>query len=80
MKEKEIKKEYYDVVVDCTLPAVVKYRILAESPEQAIEEFDKNKKFYSPTFVKYNVSLQKKIKASVYEASCSVIKFIKKYS
>ena len=77
-KEKNSKKQpplifYYDVKVECLLPSTLTYHILAESPEQAAELI----KNQQPTGVKYKLGGRKNIKLMVYDASSSMIRFIK---
>jgi hypothetical protein len=73
-KKEEKQKSYYDIKVEATLPAVITYRILAESAEDAIEMLKLNKNQHSPIFIKYDLLRKKSIKATVYDAGCSVIK------
>jgi hypothetical protein len=68
-----IAKHYYDVKVECMLPATVIYRVLAETPEQAAELY----KYQQPVGVKHRLIGKKEIKLSVYEAGSSMIKFIR---
>lgn len=78
-KEKQNEKTYYDVKIEATLPATIIYRVLAESPEEAFEEIKNNIKLHVPSSVKYNINLQKKIKATIYDAGCSVIKYMQRF-
>ena len=64
---------YYDVKVSSMIPATLTYRILAESPEQAIELI----KSKTPNGVQYKLAGKRDIKLQVYKAGCSVIEFIK---
>jgi hypothetical protein len=74
--DKKIKvKSYYDVKVETLLPATLHFRILAESPEQAAELIKHNQ----PNSVKYRFPGKRDIKLLVYDAGCSIIKFIKKF-
>lgn len=66
-------KKYFDVKVECTLPATVTFRVLAESPEQALEL----SKRASPTSVKYVLPKRRDIKAIVYDAGTVLIRFTK---
>jgi hypothetical protein len=67
------EKHYYDVKVECMLPATVTYRILAEDPVQAAELI----KGQSPVGVKHRLAGKKDIKLTVYDASSSMIRFVK---
>lgn len=66
-------KFYYDVKVECMLPATVTYRILAETPEKAAEMI----KGMSPTSVKHKLIGRKELKLMVYDAGSNFIKLIK---
>lgn len=76
-KEKQVKQKpqltYYDVKVEALLPATLVYRILAEDARQAAEMI-KNKQ---PSAVKYRLHGKKDIKLVVYDAGCTMIKFMK---
>lgn len=71
-KEKVIQKKYYDVKVEVTVPALLIYRVLAEDAKEA-SELIKNKQ---PTSIKYRLNMKKSLSLKVYEAGCSVIKYI----
>lgn len=74
MKNKTVKdKKYFDVRVECLLPATLHYRILAETPEEAAELI----KQIQPNQVKYRLIGRKNLKLAVYDAGCTVIKFMK---
>jgi hypothetical protein len=66
-------KHYYDVKVECTLPATVTYRVLAEDPIQAAELI----KGMSPVAVKHRLAGKKDIKLSVYRAGSSILEWMK---
>ncbi|CAB4196580.1 hypothetical protein UFOVP1290_100 [uncultured Caudovirales phage] len=66
-------KFYYDIKVECMLPATLTYRVLAETPEKAIDLI----KGQSPTSVKHRLIGRKEIKLMVYKAGCSMIMFVK---
>jgi hypothetical protein len=67
------EKRYYDVKVECMLPAVLTYRVLAETPEQAAIL----SKGMSPVGVKHKLAGKKELKLSVYEAGSSMLKYVK---
>jgi hypothetical protein len=67
-------KYYYDVKVECMLPAVLTYRILAETPEQAAELV----KGQQPNSVQHKLIGRKEIVLRVYDASSTMIRFMKK--
>lgn len=66
-------KVYYDVKVECLLPATLLYRVLAEDPEQAIELAKK----MPPSGVQYKIVGKKELKIRVYDAGSTMIRFIK---
>jgi hypothetical protein len=67
------EKHYYDVKVECMLPATVIYRVLAEDPVQAAELI----KGMSPVGVKHRLLGKKDIKLSVYKAGSSILEWMK---
>ena len=66
-------KLYYDVKVECMLPAVVTYRVLAEDPQQAAELI----RGMSPIGVKHRLVGKRDIKLSVYDAGSSMLRWAK---
>jgi hypothetical protein len=80
-REKEKKKKaalpppkfYFDVKVECMLPATLTYRVHAETPQQAAEMI----KGLVPTTVKHRLIGRKEIKLMVYDAGCTMMKFMK---
>lgn len=73
-KNKIPEKKYYDVKVEAMIPAVLVYKVLAETPEEAAELI-KNKQ---PNSVQHKLAGRKESKATVYESGSSVIRFIKR--
>lgn len=67
-------KYYYDVKVECMLPATLTYRVLAESPQQAAELI----KGKSPNAVSHKLQGRKELVLRVYDASGVMIRFMKK--
>ncbi len=72
-KPKKPELKYYDVKVECTLPATLTYKVLAESPEAAVVLI-KNKQ---PNAVKHRLIGKKEFKIMVYDSGSSMIRFIK---
>jgi hypothetical protein len=72
-KETPKQKSYYDVKVECLLPATLTYRVLADDAYQAAELI----KGKSPISVKHRLVGKKDIKLTVYDAGSSMIRFIK---
>lgn len=64
---------YFDVKVECMLPATLTYRVFAENAQQAAELI----KGQTPTQVKHKLIGRKEIKLSVYDAGSSMMKFMK---
>lgn len=83
MDEQKLKKQaeslkikpkfYYDVKVECLLPATLIYKVLAEDPIQAATLI----KNQSPVGVKHRLAGRKELKLSVYDAGSSMIRFVK---
>lgn len=66
-------KQYYDVKVECMIPATLTFRILAEDAQQAAELI----KGSSPRLVQHRLVGRKDIKISVYEAGTTMLKWFK---
>jgi len=66
-------KLYYDVKVECMLPATLTYRVLAEDAQQAAELI----KGLNPTSVKHRLLGKKDIKLSVYDAGSTMLRWMK---
>lgn len=66
-------KYYYDVKVECMLPAILTYRIYAETPQKASEMI----KGLTPNTVKHRLIGRKEIKLSVSDAGSNMIRFVK---
>lgn len=66
-------KYYYDVKVECMLPATLTYRVLAEDAHQAADLV----KNLQPTSVKHKLIGRKENKLSVYDAGSTMLKFVK---
>lgn len=76
MSNKPETKEYYTVKLEALAPITITYRVLASSPEEALELAIKGKERQSsPTSVFY--TRMKKLKATVYAAGTSMIQFTK---
>jgi hypothetical protein len=73
--KKEKQKSFYDIRVEVNMPGVVTYRVMAESPESAIQQLKEHRNYYPPTSVKYDLLRKRSIKVTVYDAGCSVIKY-----
>ena len=75
MKKEEKPKVYFDVKVECMLPATLTYRVLAEDAEQAANMI----KNLSPNYIKHKLVGRKEIKLSVYDSGSTIIRFIKNF-
>lgn len=67
------QKYYFDLRLECMLPATLHYKVLAESAEQAAELI----KGLSPNGVKHKLIGKRDIKLTVYDSGSSIIRFIK---
>lgn len=67
------EKHYYDVKVECTLPATVTFRILAETPEEAAELI----RGQAPISVQPRLLGRKDHKISVYDAGSTMLRWMK---
>lgn len=67
------ESKYYEVRIECQLPATLTYRVYAESAEEAYEMA----KRVQPNGVQYKLAGRREIKVSVYELGSSIIKFMK---
>jgi hypothetical protein len=74
MYKKPKDKKYFDVKVECMLPATLIYKILAEDAEEA-SLLIKNKQ---PNYVHHKLIGRKEIKLTVYDAGSNMIRFIKR--
>lgn len=73
-KKEEVKqKKYFDVKVECMLPATLIYRVLAEDAVEAAGMI----KSITPNQVKHKLIGRKEIKLWVYESGSTLIRFVK---
>lgn len=68
-------KVYYDVVVEAQVPATLRYRILAESPEEAYQIYQQT----NPSNIKYHIQQKRNIKMTIYDAGSTIIRFMKRF-
>jgi hypothetical protein len=66
-------KLYYDVKVECMLPATLTFRVLAEDPQQAADLI----RGQNPQSVKHRLIGRRDIKLSVYDAGSSMLRWMK---
>ncbi len=65
-------KFYYDVRVECLLPATLTYKVLAETPEDAAKMI----KNMTPNTVQHKLIGRKELKLMVFDAGCLMMKFM----
>lgn len=68
------EKRYYDVKIECMLPATLTYRILAEDAVQAAELI----KGRSPNSVQHKLIGRRELMLKVYDSGCLMIRHMKK--
>ena len=74
-KKAQIKqKTYFDVKIECMLPATLTYRVLAEDAQQAVELI----KGTQPNSVQHRLIGRKELKLTVYDAGSTIIKWMKR--
>lgn len=66
------KTQYYTVKIESMLPCVLTYKVLANSPEEAIQKARK----LPPHDIKHRLPGKKDIKATVYEFGQSIVKLV----
>jgi len=72
------KEKYYSVQVEGFVPVKLKYRVLAISPEEALENYTKGMgKLSSPPELKTNQI--KKTIASIYDWGTNMIRYTKRF-
>lgn len=67
------EKFYYDVKVECLLPATLTYRVYAENAEQASQMI----KNIPPNGIKHRLVGKKDLKITVYDAGSNMIRFLR---
>jgi hypothetical protein len=72
------QKRLYTVKLETIAPVELIYRVLAESPEQAMELFQTMGQLSAPP--KPIISRKRNIKATVYKYMTTTIEFVKKYT
>ena len=71
---KPVDKQYYDVKIECMLPATLTYRVLAESAPQALELI----KGKSPNSVQHKLIGRKELMARVFNSGGNLLQHMKK--
>lgn len=67
------QSKYYSIKLETLLPATLTYKVLAKSPEEALEKARKG----SPQNVQYKLAGKKDLKAMVYDIGSSIVKLVK---
>jgi len=70
------KKQYYTVKLEALIPSTVKYRILAESPEEAVKLLDKTNPLERPI---PQLNRMRKSVARVYLWGTNMLQHIKRF-
>ena len=70
------KLEYYTIEVEAMIPATLKYKILAKSPEDAMNNLNKAQPIQSP---KFSFGGMKKISAKIFNYGTSILKLSKRF-
>ncbi len=73
---KEPEKKYYTVEVEALVPTIIKYRVLAESAEKAVDLISSSPLLESP---KQKLSAAKRIKAKVYDLETVMLRYTKTF-
>ena len=67
-------KHYYDVKVECMIPATLVYKVLAEDPQQAVSLI----RGRQPNHVQHKLIGRKELMLRVYDAGSSMIRFVQR--
>lgn len=67
-------KQYYEVKVECLLPAVLTYKVLAEDANQAADLI----KGKAPNSIQHRLVGRKELVLKVYDAGSNMMRFMKK--
>lgn len=71
---KQKPKQYYEVKVECLLPAVLTYKVLAEDANQAADLI----KGKAPNSIQHRLVGRKELVLKVYDAGSNMMRFMKK--
>ena len=69
------EKKWFDIRLECMVPCTVQYRIFADDEQDALQQMDKK----TPSSIKPNIFRKKNIKATIYDAGSSLIKYMKSF-
>lgn len=74
------KLEYYSVKIDAWSPCEITFRVLAASPEEALDLVDKKARQVQVVSISpHQLGSLKKIKARIFLFGSSMLKYIKNY-
>lgn len=73
VKTAAAQPKYWDVKMEVLLPATLTYKVLAKSPEEALEKARKG----SPQNVQYKLAGKRDMKAWVYSVGNSIVQLVK---
>lgn len=78
-KNKPIQKEHFTIRVEAMVPVTLLYKVYAESPEQAV---DKVRQGYAALYEAPKLALNRAryLRASVYSAGTSIIRWVKSFT
>lgn len=68
-------KKYYDVKLEALVPCTITYRVFADNEQDAVTQINKK----DPISVRPNIRHKRDIKAVVYDAGSSLIRFAKTF-
>jgi hypothetical protein len=75
-KLKVPEKKYYIIELEALIPAIIKYRVLAEDEEKALQQIN----WFTPSEPpKYKLNALKKIQAKIYLFGTAMLQFVKKF-
>jgi hypothetical protein len=77
--KKKVEKKDYLVEAHILVPATVRFKVNAESPEQAADLISKSNQIEQAKISKFDLSKVKKIVARVFIWNSWVVKYIKKF-
>ena len=69
-------KKYFDIRVEAVVDCAIQYRVLAGTPEEALEQFNRT----NPVQVRPNTARKRISKATVYDSGSTVIRLIKRFT
>lgn len=75
LKEKPKEKKYFDVVIEAQVPCIIRYKVYADSPEQALEDVKKSE----PRHVKHLLHLKRDTISTIYESGSTIVQLIKRW-